>query len=171
MSEVEGLWSGNLCNLCQIFYSHPPPRYVPPQPPPNSYLPAKCNSTSSNIEVAIAAIPLSLSFLMAAISSSISPNHNLSISNRGFPPNYCLPKPISGNSLFLRNNFISVHPLSLSRRSVESTRMCVRVSASSTAILEEEGLTTEIVEVDLGDRSYPIYIGSGLLHQPDLLRG
>lgn len=49
--------------------------------------------------------------------------------------------------------------------------MSVRVSASSTAILEEEGLTTEIVEVDLGDRSYPIYIGSGLLDQPDLLHG
>ena len=26
------------------------------------------------------------------------------------------------------------------------------------------------VEVDLGDRSYPIYIGSGLLHQGELLR-
>lgn len=27
-----------------------------------------------------------------------------------------------------------------------------------------------IVDVDLGDRSYPIYIGSGLLNEPDLLQ-
>lgn len=27
-----------------------------------------------------------------------------------------------------------------------------------------------IVEVDLGDRSYPIYIGSGLLDQPEILQ-
>ncbi|XP_019183288.1 PREDICTED: 3-dehydroquinate synthase, chloroplastic-like [Ipomoea nil] len=27
-----------------------------------------------------------------------------------------------------------------------------------------------VVEVDLGDRSYPIYIGSGLLHQPEFLQ-
>ncbi|RYG63467.1 iron-containing alcohol dehydrogenase, partial [archaeon] len=30
-------------------------------------------------------------------------------------------------------------------------------------------METEVVSVGLGDRSYPIYIGSGLLKQPDLL--
>ena len=29
---------------------------------------------------------------------------------------------------------------------------------------------TKIVNVDLGDRSYPIYIGNGLINQPELLK-
>ncbi|GAB2226266.1 hypothetical protein Drorol1_Dr00022067 [Drosera rotundifolia] len=35
---------------------------------------------------------------------------------------------------------------------------------------EERGRVLSTVEVELGDRSYPIYIGSGLLHRPDLLQ-
>lgn len=33
-----------------------------------------------------------------------------------------------------------------------------------------EPLTSQIVDVNLGDRSYPIYIGSGLLDNGNLLR-
>jgi 3-dehydroquinate synthase len=33
-----------------------------------------------------------------------------------------------------------------------------------------ESKVSTVVDVDLGDRSYPIYIGSGLLNEPDLLQ-
>ncbi|XP_027179641.1 3-dehydroquinate synthase, chloroplastic [Coffea eugenioides] len=52
----------------------------------------------------------------------------------------------------------------------------LRVSASSaTPVMDQPPSETTstaptIVEVDLGNRSYPIYIGSGLLNQPDLLQ-
>ncbi|KAL3525245.1 hypothetical protein ACH5RR_013617 [Cinchona calisaya] len=52
-----------------------------------------------------------------------------------------------------------------------------RVSSSSaTPLMDQSPVQTTssglpaIVEVDLGNRSYPIYIGSGLLHQPHLLQ-
>ncbi|WCJ32658.1 3-dehydroquinate synthase putative [Euphorbia peplus] len=50
-----------------------------------------------------------------------------------------------------------------------------RISASSAQVMDQsigEASTTAptIVDVDLGDRSYPIYIGSGLLDQPELLQ-
>ncbi|KAF7136338.1 hypothetical protein RHSIM_Rhsim08G0032100 [Rhododendron simsii] len=52
----------------------------------------------------------------------------------------------------------------------------LKVSASSTAQVMEQSPSEAsssvptIVDVDLGNRSYPIYIGSGLLDQPDLLQ-
>jgi 3-dehydroquinate synthase len=33
-----------------------------------------------------------------------------------------------------------------------------------------ESRVSTVVDVDLGDRGYPIYIGSGLLDEPDLLQ-
>lgn len=47
--------------------------------------------------------------------------------------------------------------------------------ASSAQIMDQSAIKTDssaptIVEVDLGDRSYPIYIGSGLLDQPEILQ-
>ncbi|KAK3224357.1 hypothetical protein Dsin_011382 [Dipteronia sinensis] len=38
------------------------------------------------------------------------------------------------------------------------------------SVSEASSRAPKIVEVDLGNRSYPIYIGSGLLDQPDLLQ-
>ncbi|CAK7334215.1 unnamed protein product [Dovyalis caffra] len=51
------------------------------------------------------------------------------------------------------------------------TLSTIRASAASVmeASSKEKALPT-IVEVDLGTRSYPIYIGSGLLDQPELLQ-
>lgn len=43
-------------------------------------------------------------------------------------------------------------------------------SASVTAAVAVEGAETKVVDVDLGDRSYPIYIGAGIMDQPGLLR-
>ncbi|GAB2282856.1 hypothetical protein Dimus_017391 [Dionaea muscipula] len=61
---------------------------------------------------------------------------------------------------------------------VVGARMRSRISAVSTQVVDVDDsigrMTTSsrvptIVQVDLGDRSYPIYIGSGLLDQPELL--
>ncbi|GMH25165.1 hypothetical protein Nepgr_027008 [Nepenthes gracilis] len=55
-------------------------------------------------------------------------------------------------------------------------RMRSKVLAVSTQVMDESvskatiSKVPTIVKVDLGDRSYPIYIGSGLLNQPDLLQ-
>lgn len=50
----------------------------------------------------------------------------------------------------------------------------VRVVRSSAGVMEGAPPVTReqpvVVEVDLGDRSYPIYIGAGLLNQPELLQ-
>lgn len=54
-----------------------------------------------------------------------------------------------------------------------SSSQAVSPSAVSSSIKMESsssGVLPTIVEVDLGNRSYPIYIGSGLLDQPDLLQ-
>ncbi|KAJ6413269.1 hypothetical protein OIU84_006128 [Salix udensis] len=47
------------------------------------------------------------------------------------------------------------------------------IRASTASVMEassKEKALPQIVEVDLGNRSYPIYIGSGLLDQPELLQ-
>jgi hypothetical protein len=43
-------------------------------------------------------------------------------------------------------------------------------SAAPTMKPPTESRISTVVDVDLGDRSYPIYIGSGLLDEPDLLQ-
>lgn len=44
---------------------------------------------------------------------------------------------------------------------------CLKVAASMAPTTEK---AKTVVDVDLGNRSYPIYIGSGLLDEPDLLQ-
>ncbi|KAK7307469.1 hypothetical protein VNO77_40567 [Canavalia gladiata] len=55
-----------------------------------------------------------------------------------------------------------------------STHSKSRICATSSQVMDPFSSKTEptptIVEVDLGNRSYPIYIGSGLLNQPELLQ-
>ncbi|XP_029127572.1 3-dehydroquinate synthase, chloroplastic [Cajanus cajan] len=53
------------------------------------------------------------------------------------------------------------------------SRICA--SSSSSQVMDpfaakSQPALPEIVQVDLGNRSYPIYIGSGLLHEPDYLQ-
>ncbi|RWW43532.1 hypothetical protein BHE74_00050791 [Ensete ventricosum] len=56
-----------------------------------------------------------------------------------------------------------------------SARTRTAISGSASPVMEDatekvgSGVST-VVDVDLGSRSYPIYIGSGLLDQPDLLQ-
>jgi 3-dehydroquinate synthase len=44
------------------------------------------------------------------------------------------------------------------------------VAAAAPAVSAPTDTTMKVVEVDLGDRSYPIYIGAGLLEQGELLQ-
>ncbi|KMT09565.1 hypothetical protein BVRB_6g130250 [Beta vulgaris subsp. vulgaris] len=59
-----------------------------------------------------------------------------------------------------------IHASSTQLTSTESTPS----SSSSFSDMTDSSRVPTIVEVDLGNRSYPIYIGSGLLNQPDLLQ-
>ncbi|KAJ9172645.1 hypothetical protein P3X46_015859 [Hevea brasiliensis] len=73
------------------------------------------------------------------------------------------------NAISLRYKRVGLPVLSLS--GITSPR----VSASSAQVMhqsvgEASSKAPTIVEVDLGNRSYPIYIGSGLLDQPELLQ-
>ncbi|XP_073293646.1 3-dehydroquinate synthase, chloroplastic-like [Primulina huaijiensis] len=101
---------------------------------------------------------------------------------------YTLPLPTPSHS---HNKLSSSHPLvrlpasgSLSYfsscLSSESNIYCggnrvamfgLKASATPAApVMDQTSSSSTIVEVDLGDRSYPIYIGSGLLDQPQLLQ-
>nr|GEX39289.1 3-dehydroquinate synthase, chloroplastic [Tanacetum cinerariifolium] len=64
------------------------------------------------------------------------------------------------------NTVIKTRSLSINH----SVRVPMTVSATSAVspVVESDVGVPTIVDVDLGDRKYPIYIGSGLLNQPDL---
>ncbi|CAK9321397.1 unnamed protein product [Citrullus colocynthis] len=79
------------------------------------------------------------------------------------------------NSVHLRSSSTGVefNRNGFSGLSSRSTRG--KILASSAQIMDQSAIKTDssaptIVEVDLGDRSYPIYIGSGLLDQPKILQ-
>ncbi|KAK9058997.1 hypothetical protein SSX86_021616 [Deinandra increscens subsp. villosa] len=83
--------------------------------------------------------------------------------------NFSLPTGLDKNGKRAR-----ILHLSICRTS--PTKLPMKVSAATLG-LEASKLTKSscgafpaIVDVDLGDRSYPIYIGSGLLDQPELLQ-
>ncbi|KAK3022969.1 hypothetical protein RJ639_046673 [Escallonia herrerae] len=112
-----------------------------------------------------------------AASSSLRPNHHASplSTPRRQQQHSSLSRAIPCSLSFQSHNSGSVS-LRYFRCRVESSRVPLRVSASSaTQVMDQapsrasSGVPT-VVEVDLGDRSYPIYIGSGLLDQPDLLQ-
>ncbi|XP_041020887.1 3-dehydroquinate synthase, chloroplastic-like [Juglans microcarpa x Juglans regia] len=86
------------------------------------------------------------------------------------------------NTVSLRSSFVSPGSteLSLSRGggSVTSAKRgarSARIRASLAEVMDQsvakkDPIAPTTVDVDLGDRSYPIYIGSGLLDQPHLLQ-
>lgn len=100
-----------------------------------------------------------------------------------FCPNRALSLPTAAN-----NHKTSLQPLlrfPASASSIPSrSRLCfnfsnrnfaVKASAAPAAPVMDQSTSSSpsvptIVEVDLGNRSYPIYIGSGLLNQPELLQ-
>ena len=104
---------------------------------------------------------------------------SLSLSKNSADIFFRVPKPPS--SVSLRSAFVSPgsNELSLSRgeKSVASAGRVrsVRICASSAQVMDQSVSKTDsrapvIVDVNLGDRSYPIYIGAGLLDQPHLLQ-
>lgn len=47
----------------------------------------------------------------------------------------------------------------------------VKASASAAPVMDKpDSRVSTVVDVDLGNRSYPIYIGPGLLDEPELLQ-
>eukprot|EP00257_Ricinus_communis_P021619 XP_015581151.1 3-dehydroquinate synthase, chloroplastic [Ricinus communis] len=94
-------------------------------------------------------------------SSTLKPRRNLT--------HFCL-RFNNPNGIFLRSKRVGLPALSLNR--IGSSRI---VASSSAQVMDQSVAAASskaptIVEVDLGNRSYPIYIGSGLLHQPELLQ-
>ncbi|XP_061367726.1 3-dehydroquinate synthase, chloroplastic [Gastrolobium bilobum] len=111
-----------------------------------------------------------------------TPTHfSLSLSTKqvnrkpNYPSSLQKPKLLHTHSLFSspKNHF----HLNSKRASVSSACSARRstIRATSSQVMDpfaakiETGLPA-IVDVDLGNRSYPIYIGSGLLHKPEFLQ-
>ncbi|GFQ02966.1 3-dehydroquinate synthase chloroplastic [Phtheirospermum japonicum] len=109
---------------------------------------------------------------MAAVSSSLRPNHTLSLSSP--TPN---PNQLTSLSLLRFPASVSSRCRCLSLDSNNrNSMMRLKASVSPAAIVADQTISSSppaaptVVEVDLGDRSYPIYIGSGVLNQPELLQ-
>ncbi|CAN6541505.1 unnamed protein product [Malus baccata var. baccata] len=86
----------------------------------------------------------------------------------------------SSNASSLRTSFVSNSSIELTRGvnsalKSSTVRSRTRIMASSAQVVDQPSSKTgpvapTVVDVDLGNRSYPIYIGSGLLDQPELLQ-
>ncbi|KAL7116993.1 hypothetical protein ACP275_03G042800 [Erythranthe tilingii] len=114
---------------------------------------------------------------MAAASPSFCPNRTISLSTASHNHNqltslHSLRRfPVSSSSissrcrlLFDSNNRILTATVKASAAATPAAPVMDQPTSSSSSAVP----TT--VDVDLGDRSYPIYIGSGLLNQPELLQ-
>ncbi|KAJ6919263.1 hypothetical protein NC651_013278 [Populus alba x Populus x berolinensis] len=100
------------------------------------------------------------------ISLSLPTTHN--------PPSLSKPKSLPDFYLRFRNQNPKLTRVGISVTNPNNRiRALSTIRASTASVMEasskEKALPT-IVEVDLGNRSYPIYIGSGLLDQPELLQ-
>ncbi|RVW51666.1 3-dehydroquinate synthase, chloroplastic [Vitis vinifera] len=105
---------------------------------------------------------------------------HLNFKTTNFYPPFHLPKALRFQSLFrspnpnpwpLPQSFLSL----LSSSSLPTLLSTAPTRPSSTPVMDHSPSQTSprvptVVEVDLGNRSYPIYIGSGLLQQPELLQ-
>ncbi|KAI3451407.1 hypothetical protein Pfo_008072 [Paulownia fortunei] len=118
---------------------------------------------------------------MAAASSSFCPNPTLSLSTPSHNPNQLtslhslLRFPASASSLSsrCRLSFDSNNrnlTLRLKASATPAAPVMDQSTSSSSSSSSSSPAVPTIVEVDLGNRSYPIYIGSGLLNQPELLQ-
>ncbi|KAK2656961.1 hypothetical protein Ddye_010013 [Dipteronia dyeriana] len=103
-----------------------------------------------------------------SLSSSLSSKLNSKLSD-------CFVRFRKPNSIALRGSpFVSPSSVEL-KRSMLLSRASSKIQASAASVMDQSvseasSRAPTIVEVDLGNRSYPIYIGSGLLDQPDLLQ-
>ena len=109
-------------------------------------------------------------------SSSLCPRQLVSLSTH----RSSLSKTLAAAGSFLRfpnsDSCLSSPAKSNGSSTLNFGRLRLRVSANSAAQAVEQSPSEmssggpTVVEVDLGDRSYPIYIGPGLLDQPDILQ-
>ncbi|KAL8472472.1 hypothetical protein ACS0TY_029619 [Phlomoides rotata] len=107
---------------------------------------------------------------MAAAPSSIRPNRAISLSTASHSHKTSLQPllrfPASASSIPSRSRLCF---------DFNNRNCAVKASAAPTAPVMDQSTSSSptvpvVVEVDLGNRSYPIYIGSGLLNQPELLQ-
>ncbi|RRT78317.1 hypothetical protein B296_00005915 [Ensete ventricosum] len=96
---------------------------------------------------------------------SVAPRRSLFPATASFSPRRLDLRPLS--SSLPPGRFKAPAPISARSRS--------RTSACASAVTEDatkraDSRVSTVVDVDLGSRSYPIYIGSGLLDEPDLLQ-
>ncbi|KAL6528666.1 hypothetical protein OROMI_029311 [Orobanche minor] len=108
---------------------------------------------------------------MAAASSSLRPNRTLYLSS-SFP----IPNQLTSLQSHLQ---FSVSLPSQNRLSFASSNrnlvLMLKATATTASIMTDQTTSSSpsistVVDVDLGNRSYPIYIGSGLLNQTELLQ-
>ncbi|KAL1059837.1 hypothetical protein V6Z11_1Z002500 [Gossypium hirsutum] len=103
-----------------------------------------------------------------AISLSLSSNPNSKLSSDFIPK---LNKPVNVSLRASTSAELNPGRLFLSRPIGLSRRNCANATpVMDQSVGERSSSVPTIVEVDLGNRSYPIYIGSGLLDQHELLQ-
>ncbi|TYJ10142.1 hypothetical protein E1A91_A11G187800v1 [Gossypium mustelinum] len=104
---------------------------------------------------------------MASISNAFSlslPSNRIANSSSDFNP---ITSALSG----LDSGEFSPGRVAVSKPSGIGGRICANATpVMDQPVGEKSSGAPTIVEVDLGNRSYPIYIGSGLLDQPELLQ-
>ncbi|XP_012436798.1 3-dehydroquinate synthase, chloroplastic [Gossypium raimondii] len=103
-----------------------------------------------------------------AISLSLSSNPNSKLSSDFIPK---LNRPVNVSLCASTSAELDPGRLFLSRPIGLSRRICANATpVMDQSVGERSSSVPTIVEVDLGNRSYPIYIGSGLLDQHELLQ-
>ncbi|RWW22883.1 hypothetical protein GW17_00012900, partial [Ensete ventricosum] len=127
--------------------------FCPPTPSPDLYSMATSSTPSINSAVCPSA------------DISVAPRRSLFPATASFSPRRLDLRPLS--SSLPPGRFKAPAPISARSRS--------RTSACASAVTEDatkraDSRVSTVVDVDLGSRSYPIYIGSGLLDEPDLLQ-
>ncbi|CAM8985505.1 unnamed protein product [Rhodiola kirilowii] len=136
-----------------------PPTASPPQLQPSALSQSQNLHLTPHHQPMAAASSLSLSSNLTAAAVSLSATRKSA-----------LLRSINPNSVSFRLPISVDAPLRVS-----GAARLLKVCASSAQVVMDNKSTSEttnptVVEVDLGNRSYPIYIGSGLLDQPDLLQ-
>ncbi|KAK8717616.1 hypothetical protein V6N13_044877 [Hibiscus sabdariffa] len=107
-----------------------------------------------------------------AFSPSLSSNLNTNFSSDSNPKlNKHLYVTLRGSGPGSGSGELNLGRLVLSRPGQLSRRVCANATqVMDQSVGERSSAAPTIVEVDLGNRSYPIYIGSGLLDQHELLQ-
>ncbi|XP_052878125.1 3-dehydroquinate synthase, chloroplastic-like isoform X7 [Gossypium arboreum] len=116
---------------------------------------------------------------MASISNAFSlslPSNRIANSSSDFNPitsalSLRVNKPAKVSLFGLDSGEFSPGRVAVSKPSGIGGRICANATpVMDQPVGEKSSGAPTIVEVDLGNRSYPIYIGSGLLDQPELLQ-